>query len=50
MIVYEPGVVAACVLTVSIAVTARVPVIVACGLMEQVGPPVPPEGLALTEH
>jgi len=50
VIVYEPAVVAACVVTVSIAVTARVPVMVACGLMEQVGAPVPPEGPALTEH
>jgi hypothetical protein len=50
VIVYEPAVVAACVATVSVAVTARVPVMVACGLMEQVGAPVPPEGPALTEH
>ena len=50
MIVYEPGVVPACVATVSIAVTARIPVMLACGLMEQVGAPVPPEGPALKEH
>jgi hypothetical protein len=49
-IIYEPAVVAACVVTVSIAVTARVPVMVACGLMEQVGAAVPPEGPSLTEH
>jgi hypothetical protein len=50
VIVYEPAVVAVCVVTVSIAVTARVPVMVACGLMEQVGAPLPPEGPALMEH
>jgi len=50
VIVYEPEVVAAWVVTVSIAVTARAPVMVACGLMEQVGVPVPPEGPELTEH
>jgi hypothetical protein len=50
VIVYELTVVAACVVTVSMAVSARTPVMVACGLMEQVGAPVPPGGPALTEH
>jgi hypothetical protein len=35
---------------VSVAVAARVPVMVACGLMEQVGAAGPPEGPPLTEH
>lgn len=50
VIVYEPTVVAACVVTVSIAVTARIPVMLACGLIEQVGAPVAPDGPPLTEH
>jgi hypothetical protein len=47
--VYDPGVVAACVFTVSVAVTGEVPAMAACAATEQVGASTAPEG-PVTAH
>jgi hypothetical protein len=47
--VYAPGVVAACVFTVSVAVAGEVPVMASCDATEQVGASTAPEG-PVTAH